>query len=433
MKSSHPSKLQTLLQPLGGLFSSSQVVQAPGDEPQFIVRTAELGDIGVVWEEIGKRGNAIVRAGGAGLDETNALIPALAEGLERYSMCVFRSEQFIWATANELGAEALNLDLLPRCSPSELSHSKCPLVLPDKSKRIRWVRGLSVLDGRPLWIPAVLVYSHVGYAVPEERFWIPISTGCAAHVSYERALLAGIYELAERDTLTVTWLQQLALPQIEIDSAPASFACYWERYMKASADLKYLFFDATSDLGVPTAYGLQIAAHNARVHTLVACGTGLTMADALSKAVLEMLVLRLAFRKEWPTPQSWDDFTELLHGATFMARADSADAFQFLIQSGRSRRLSQMPAVQTEHKALESVLDRLKQKCLDVYVVDLSTDEALRSDMRVLRVIIPGLQPLSFRHRARFLGHPRLYSAPAAMGYVSRPEEKLNPWPQPFA
>ena len=35
--------------------------------------------------------------------------------------------------------------------------------------------------------------------------------------------------------------------------------------------------------------------------------------------------------------------------------------------------------------------------------------------------------------RARFLGHPRLYEAPARMGYPTRSEAELNAWPQAFA
>lgn len=429
-------KLHCLLQKSGGgLFSASPIISTNSDEPRMIVRVAEMGNIGMVWPEIGKRGNvaANIRAGGTGLDDEAALVPTLAEGLERYSMCVFRSEQFLWASAEELGRDAVDLDTLPRCSPTERSHPKCPLVLPDRTAQIRWVKGLSILDGRVVFIPAVMVYSHVGYAVPEERFWLPISTGCAAHSSYESALLSGIYEVAERDAISLTWLQRLPLPRIDIDYIPLPLAPYWERYMKASSDLEYLFFDATTDLNIPTVYGLQIAPHNNRLTTLVACSTGITIVDALCKVMRDLAALRLAFRKELPTPKSWDDFTELLHGATFMAKAESACAFHFLTQSGSSKRLSEIQHYQSKDVDLRTVVARLKLKGLDTYVVDLSTDEAIRSGMRVVRVIIPGLQPLSLRHRARFLAHSRLYAAPALMGYPTHSEEDLNHWPQPFA
>jgi ribosomal protein S12 methylthiotransferase accessory factor len=53
--------------------------------------------------------------------------------------------------------------------------------------------------------------------------------------------------------------------------------------------------------------------------------------------------------------------------------------------------------------------------------------------MTVVRAVVPGLQPLTFHYRARFLGSPRLYEAPARMGYPVRAEAELNAWPQPFA
>ena len=118
-----------------------------------------------------------------------------------------------------------------------------------------------------------------------------------------------------------------------------------------------------------------------------------------------------------------------------MARAEQAAAFNFLLQSGRKHLLSEMP-IMTDPKpkqALRTVLDALKQKQFEAFAVDLSTDEALRAGMRVVRVLIPRLQPLAFQYRARYLGHPRLYEAPRKMGYPVYPEEQLNQWPQPFA
>ena len=98
---------------------------------------------------------------------------------------------------------------------------QCRLVVPDKRSKIRWVRGLLPDTGEVVYIPAVMVYSHLGNRLPGERFWLPTSTGCAAEVSYERALLSAIYEAIERDAISITWLQKLALPRIQIDNVPA--------------------------------------------------------------------------------------------------------------------------------------------------------------------------------------------------------------------
>jgi ribosomal protein S12 methylthiotransferase accessory factor len=87
----------------------------------------------------------------------------------------------------------------------------------------------------------------------------------------------------------------------------------------------------------------------------------------------------------------------------------------------------------TKISPLQLVLDQLARNHFEVYAVDLSTDEALNSGMRVVRVVIPGLQPFSFHYRAQYKGHARLYDAPRRMGYTARREEQLNEWPQPFA
>jgi len=105
------------------------------------------------------------------------------------------------------------------------------------------------------------------------------------------------------------------------------------------------------------------------------------------------------------------------------------------LKSGSRRLLSEIPALEAdgEKALLTSTLNRLREKGLDAFAVELSADEALRSGFRVVKAIIPGLQPVSFNYRARYLGHPRLYKAPAQMGYESHAEEHLNHLPQPFA
>src|SRR6185437_12395739 len=97
-------------------------------------------------------------------------------------------------------------------------HPRCPLKKARKDAPLRWVQGLSLADGQPIWLPAVMVYMHIPYRSESECFWFPISTGCAAHRSYEEALLGAICEVIERDALSLIWLQRLALPRLELDS-----------------------------------------------------------------------------------------------------------------------------------------------------------------------------------------------------------------------
>ena len=66
-------------------------------------------------------------------------------------------------------------------------------------------------------------------------------------------------------------------------------------------------------------------------------------------------------------------------------------------------------------------------------VVDRTSGDLAEAGLTCVSVVIPDLQPMSLRPLAQFKAHPRLYDAPARMGYPVRPEDELNPWPQPFA
>ncbi len=425
---------------MGGLFGGTRQVKTGCDEPNVRFRACQLGDISQIRIQTGhqamRRSPPItLEGGGTGLDEDDNLLPALAEGLERYCTSVFSDDQFITASAQELGSAALDLSTIAVCSHKELSHPRCPLIAPDKNSPIRWVQAVSLLSGRAVYVPAVMVYLHVGYSSVGERISIPITTGCAAHRSYERALLGAILEVIERDALSLLWLQELPLPRIQIDELSGPADAYWNSYRKASEELEYLFFDATTDLGVPTLYSLQISHANQRAMTLVSCSTSLDPCDALAKVIRDMASCRLAFRQPRQIPANWDNFTDLFHGASYMARAEQAGAFNFLLKSPDRQHLSRMPRPERgdERTTLRNILNRFRSRGWDIYAVDLSTDEALRAGFRVVRTIIPALQPFSFYYRARYLGHPRLYEAPRAMGYTARNEDQLNQWPQPFS
>lgn len=429
-----------LIQLRDGLFRHVSNVYSLGDEPRLAAQILDVGDTGVVQrslsEALGPRVNKKpMQTFGTGINLSDALLPALGEAFERYSTAVHSSDQFLVSSAEELGRDALDLDTIPRLSKTELSHPRCPLLEPKKNLPLRWVRGISLLDGRLVYLPACMAYLYTGIASPGERIYIPITTGCAAHTSLEQALLGAICEVVERDAISLTWLQKLPLPRIGVDCFPPQLATYWKLYEQSCNDLEYLFFDGTLEIGIPTIYALSVARANRQVSTLVACATALNAPEALAKVIRDLFQVRVAFRKPRSVPPTWDEFTDFFHGATYMARAEYSSAFDFLLRHNQRRRLSEITPVGNEDAAqsLAAVLSLFRRRGMDVYAVDLSTDESVRAGIWTVRVIIPALQPLGFYYRARYLGHTRLYDAPARMGYPVHSEADLNHWPQPFA
>ena len=427
--------LDRLVSPEGGLIE--RVTRISADEDQIAVFAAAMGELEHVRSNIrstGGRMTGVELSGGGG--STNPRLArsiAIAEALERFSSCAVPAD-LTWATAQELGDRAVDLDSLPVCSPNELAHPACPAVAVDKRSPMRWTTAWSLTEHRPVWVPAVSVWLHIPAITPAERFTMPISTGSATHSDLDRALLNGICEVIERDAIALTWLQRLPLPRINFDVLPDPLA-------RSLADarargIRTTFFDATSELGVPTLYSVDEAAADPKVRHVVMCATDLDPVAAAVKMVRETASSRIALADAAPPPDSVDAFHSVFHGATYMGAPERSSAYDFLLRADNGTRdFSTLgsPGTGNPRSDLQLVLDRLAAAGMQVLAVETTTAEAASVGFRVVRVIIPQLMPLAFTHRARYLGHRRLFSGPVAMGYPAHPESGINPLPQPFA
>ncbi|MCW2140175.1 YcaO-like family protein [Actinoplanes cyaneus] len=427
--------LQDLVSPLGGLITGVQQLPVEPSNPPLKVFSANLGDVSTVIDTMcGPDCLGSLDGTGTGVDPEHARMVACAEALERYANSLYADAQLRWATADELtalGEDVLDLDALPRCSATELADPHCPVVPPAKSERMRWIKGMNLRTRELSWVPAVLVYMHIA-AHGAEKITNPISTGAAAHSDPVRAVTGALCEVIERDAISLVWLQELALPRIELDVAGPQLRKFLDLY--ADRDVTVELFDATTDLGIPIVYAVSTAPNHPDCDTVVACAAALDPQVAAAKAISETVSVRIALQGD-KAPDDVHDFSGVSDGAIYMGHPSRAPAYDFLLGGSARRRLSEMPNLATGDAAadLRVVLDRLDASGLDSYLVDLSPDEAIRAGMTVVRAVIPGLLPLSFTYRSRFLGSPRLYEAPVRMGYPSRPESELNSWPQPFA
>jgi ribosomal protein S12 methylthiotransferase accessory factor len=394
------------------------------------VCSAGIGDLAAVVPGAPPTGRDLSGTG-TGTAPTAARL-AVVEAAERYASSFYDDRQFVRASARELGADALDLDTIPRCSAAELADPRCPVTLPDDTAVIRWVRGVSLITRRCVHVPAVLAYMNLPTEGPGERFALQISTGCAAHVDLCAALVNAACEVVERDALVLTWLQRLALPRL---TGPWPAAVADAIAAAASSPVETHLFDATTDVGIPTVYAVDLAAPGRGFATAVACASGVDPEQVVLKVLREAASGRIALSANRRRSERVEDFAEVWEGAAYMGRPEHRGAFAFLLDSPAARPLAAVVPCATGSPSgdLLAVVDRLASAGLEAVAVELTTDEAARAGLRVVRVVVPGLMPLSFVHRARFLAHPRLYRAPARMGHPTHDEGGLNPWPQPFA
>jgi ribosomal protein S12 methylthiotransferase accessory factor len=380
----------------------------------------------------------VMSLGGGGADEDvdTARVRALAEALERYATCVLRDDEYIVATQQELGSAALDLTRLPRCSKAEYSRDMQYYRPADPKAPIRWLSGLSLTTGEKRYIPVVMTHLY-GRAWEGERFWPQITTGVAAHTDPVKALVSAICEVIERDAISLTWLMRLPLPRLHFDEDPP--ARHARKFAAVnSGPVKSHFFDATTDLGVPTVYLVQTADNHPHIAQFVNCATDISAWDAAAKLIREAAAGRTYMAADADNVSFPDDlwqFVELKHGAGYMGRPEQRSEFDFLLKGRTIAPISGLAVdgLDTPRQQLDFLLARLKALDFEVFGVDLTTDELRDCGLYVFRALIPDLVPMSPVYAARFLDHPRLYRYPLAAGFGARTLEDVNPAPQPFA
>lgn len=374
---------------------------------------------------------AVVGAGRAVGDSEYARLVAIAEAAERYSAHDPHNQEYCWASIDELNGPTIDLNRIARCSASEYANPGCIVRPFDPAASIRWVRGVDLVSGESIWVPAVMATYALQNRVAAENFTFRISTGFAIHSDPVEALIGGICEVIERDSIALTWLQRLLLPLVPstLTSTTLDYLCDGARrhFMEP-----YLF-DATTDLDVPTVYCLLVAEYDMRVRQVVGCATERSLVKAAEKALTEALAVRASIRFG-ESPDSFAEYSTVTDGARYMASAERAEAFSFLTRDAGDRLTPMRSELSAEPaQALRELITRFSDRDMQVIAVERTTREIDEVGLTAVNVIIPALQPMSLAPFAQFKAHPRLYDAPRAMGYPVYSEEELNPWPQPFA
>ena len=418
-----------LVQPRTGLVTVPHAIAPKLREADLHAVSAPLGDLSFVKANIQKGRN---RSGiGGDLDPEVAWIRAVVEAAERYACLIYDERDFTVESAAALGDAALDLDRVPVCSQAELADPRCPLRRASNSRPIRWVQGVSLVSGRPLMVPAIMVHLSI---VPweDELFWLQISTGAAAHTDPVAALVFAICECVERDAIALTWLGRLPLRRLQ-PGADAPVARTVER-----SRIEFRCFDATTDLGIPTVLSLQGLGSEEDVPISMSCGTALLQAKAAEKARREAGPMRGVLYRPNAYPDDIRDFTEVIHGAAYYADGHRPEAFDFLLAPDREELPPSPPApalaeAATPDAALAALMAVFRGQDMEVVAVDLTTDELRDAGLWAVRTIIPDLVPLSFAYRARYLGTPRLSRYLEGVTGVPFPASAVNPDPIPFA
>jgi ribosomal protein S12 methylthiotransferase accessory factor len=378
------------------------------------------------------------RGGAVSADPDRAVLKAVGESVERYCAAQWDEDSLVAASYQELGPEAVHPDEFVLFYPAQYDEPAFPWSPFHTDVTVRWARGTSLLSGEPRYVPATFVYVPYGAEPGCGPLWMPISSGLACAPSLARALYRAALEPIERDAFMIVWQNRLTRPQIDLGSVGDPFV---KRLVESfeRIPMRCHAVVLTLDVEVTVILGLLTSETGRPPLTVSGLGADLSPVRALALALEELAQGFVGMRRVAAAEPDWrpsDDYgdvdTVTRHGHAHAVDERLVETIDFLLTGevvGIDELIDRSSPSQVGN--LRTVVDELGSHGFDPIGVDLTTEDVDAAGFKVVRVVVPGLQPLDVDHARPYRGGSRLYELPRKLGLSAAPADPHD-FPHPF-
>ncbi|HET7045810.1 MAG TPA: YcaO-like family protein [Gaiellaceae bacterium] len=425
-------RLETFVSPYTGLVRGTSSLLSPPDDMRLhrVVGVLARSEP-VVGIELGNK------PGGTSAEANRALAAALGESVERYAGS-FVPATSVLASAEELGDRAVSPADFGLYDARQYSRPGFPFRPFTVRSRVRWVVGFELGSRAQRYLPAQLVYLPLGTVDGEQPIGHTTSNGLACAATLEEAILAGLFELLERDAFLIAWYASLTLPLLDHTTSRV-LRRFAERFFDPSG-LRYAAVDLSIFWGVPTVLGV--------VRSEIGAPLGVGADSASCVEIAWQAALAEAFSvRAWSRSQQSDDpertfrhdFADIVDfddHIRYYSVPEHAAETAFLDSSSQRVAAADIPPLPGENvlEQVEAIAARLEERGLHAYVVDVTTPDVRSAGLHVVKVVAPQLVALDSAYAGRCLGARRIYRAAYELGLVGQPLtlDSINPLPHPF-
>ncbi|QWC23721.1 TOMM precursor leader peptide-binding protein [Bacillus haikouensis] len=374
-------------------------------------------------------------------------LTAILEGLERHCGLEPRGKRtVVHDSYRNVKGQALDPLKVGVHTDEQYAMPGFPFAKFDPDRAIDWVWGYSLIDERPILVPELLSYYSLGCG--SAGFVYETSNGCALGGSREEAIFYGIMEVVERDSFLLTWYAELNLPRLDpLSAGDAELELMIER-MRAVAGYDLYLYNATMEHGIPSIFAIAKNRKDAGLNLILAAGAHLDPVRASKSAIQELAGMMLNLDEK--LEKNKGKYEKMLNDDSLVRQMDdhgmlyglpqAEERLGFLLNDSRPlRNFGEEFKWMSDHSDLtddlKDLLAALGSRNLDVIVVDQTAPELEKNGLHCVKVLIPGMLPMTFGHHlTRLTGLERVLNVPAELGYADRPLtfEQLNQKPHPF-
>ncbi|MEJ3653462.1 TOMM precursor leader peptide-binding protein [Actinomycetes bacterium KLBMP 9759] len=384
-----------------------------------------------------------------------AKLTAIAEGVERYGgVRPAGKRTACTGSYRELADRAIDPRVFGLHDDEQYGTPGFPFQRFTDDLPMAWVWAWSFARDEPVLVPETFGYYRIPEHVPGTRpIAYEISNGCALGGCLEEAILHGILEVAERDAFLMTWYAQLPARRLDLDTAVNRNIPLLVERLEHRTGYQVLTFDTTVEHGIPAVWTMAVDPRDRddAPKALCAAGAALDPERAIMAAVLELAPLLEWRIDSYPGERAQAAAmladpagVRTMHDHSLVnAHPAAFDRYDFLLGSGNSGShaiADSFRGAGIEHTSdltgdLRVVLSRFLDRGQDVLVVDQTAPEHAACGFSCVKVLIPGMVPMTFGHWARrTTGLPRLGAVPVELGHRATPllPQDVNPYPHPF-
>lgn len=378
-------------------------------------------------------------AAGKGRTEAEAMASAIGEAVEHYCAEHFDVSRTKRAAFASIDSAAVPPPELVLYSDAQYENGGFRYRRWKPEDELTWMPISEITTGAEVLVPASLIYLAPEPERRSDYLSMTTSSGLAAGPDQPSAIISGLYELIERDGFLIHWMNRLPPPEVVFPESAGLASSICNHYARFGVEVRV--FNISTDLPAYVMMAIALDSSGGGPSATVGLGCHLDPSVAVMKALFELAQGHPGhlqrFREKRPAIKRYEDVHTLDDHSDFAAMPENRHEFDFIVSNGRRQDLSALP-VRTGG-GIAADMDICVRGLADLgyrtFYVDLTTPDVVDHDLRVVRVLATGLQPMHFGYGEERLGGKRLFETPSRLGFGPeiRTEADLNHCPHPLA
>lgn len=403
------------------------------DEPKFWFYSTTISD--KYLKHDGKNFHSTA-SGVSFFSQETAILKSIVEAIERYSNFAFFKECINYSGSyTNIKNKAIDPKDFVFFSADQLLQKKYEQYLINDNSFFRWTEFKSLNDNKSYYVPCQAVYLAYKQTRKEPLIYPSISTGTAGHVDIDSALLSGIYEVLERDAYMIYYLNKLKPKKYDLKSFKNkeinTLLDISNRY-----NLKLISLDIRTNIDVPVVASLVVDRSGLGKAVSIGLKSHLNLEEAIIGSINEAFHTRTWIREAYISNPNKITKSKLIKDSSLKNRGlfwyplESLEKIGFLMNNLDKAKIDNKKNKLSVKEQISILKNSLNSKGYKIYYKDITSKYFKDIPLKIVKVIIPGMQPVYLDEKYPLKGGQRLKSVPGYLGYNTK--RNINTYPHPF-